>query len=66
METLAGIVEILRNIVVWLLGRRERKQQHLEAIEEAERELDDAVNNGNTIGELSEAVENLKRRHSNN
>lgn len=63
METLAGIVEILRNVVIWLLGKRERKQQHLEAIEEAEQKLDDAINNGNTVGEITEAVENLKRRH---
>ena len=62
-ETFAGIVEIIKNIVLWLLGKRERKQQHAQDVAESEQKLNNAVDNGHTIGELSEAVEDLKQQH---
>lgn len=63
MESLAGIVEIVRELVVWFLRKRDRNRERAQNIADAERKLDDAVDRGNTIGELSEAVENLRRQH---
>ena len=63
MESLKELFEIIKLIVQWLLGRRERKQQHVQAVTDAEQKLDDAIDNGNTIGEISEAIENLNQTH---
>ena len=62
-EALVGIIEIIKNIVLWLLGRRERKQEHAQNVSVSEQKLNDAVDNGSTVGELSEAVEDLKQQH---
>lgn len=62
-DAVAGIVEILRALVLWLLGRRERRKEHAQAVAIAEQRLDDAVNHGNTVGELSEAIEELRKAH---
>lgn len=63
METLSQVLEILKMVVQWLLGRRERKQQHKQAVKEAEQKLDDVIDNGNTVGEISEAIRNLQQAH---
>lgn len=62
-ETFAGIVEIIKNIVLWLLGRRERKQEHKQQVSDAEQNVNDAIDGGSTIGEISEAIEDLKHQH---
>lgn len=63
MEYLKKLFEIIKALVLWFLGRRERKHEHAQAVKEAEQKLDNAVDNGNTIGELSEAIEDLKHAH---
>lgn len=63
MEWLGELFEIVKLVVKWFLGRRERKHEHAQAVAEAEQKLDNAVDNGNTIGELSEAIEDLKHAH---
>lgn len=63
MEYLKEIFETIKLVVKWFLGKRERKHEHAQAVKEAEQKLDNAVDNGNTIGELSEAIEDLKHAH---
>jgi len=62
-ETFAGIVEILKALVLWFLGKKDRKQEHAQQVSSAEQTLDNAVDNGETIGEISEAVEGLNKAH---
>lgn len=62
-EVVEGIVEILRALVLWLLGRRERKKEHAQNVAVAEQRLDDAIDNGHTVGEISAAVEDLRKAH---
>ena len=62
-EVVEGIVEILRALVLWLLGRRERSKEHAQGVADAEQRLDDAIDNGYTVGEISEAVEDLRKAH---
>lgn len=62
-EVVEGVVEILRALVLWLLGRRERRKEHAQNVAVAEQKLDDAIDNGNTIGEISAAVEDLRKAH---
>jgi len=62
-DVVEGIVEILRALVLWLLGRRERRKEHAQGVAMAEQKLDDAVDNGNTIGDISEAIEDLRKAH---
>lgn len=62
-DVFEGVVEILRALVLWLLGRRERKKEHTQNVAIAEQRLDDAIDNGNTIGEISAAVEDLRKAH---
>jgi hypothetical protein len=62
-DVFEGVVEILRALVLWLLGRRERKKEHAQNVAVAEQRLDDAIDNGNTIGEISAAVEDLRKAH---
>ena len=62
-EAFAGIVEIIKNIVLWLLGRRQKKQEHAQEVATSEGNLNDTIDNGNTIGEISEAIEDLKQQH---
>lgn len=65
-EVVEGVVEILRALVLWLLGRGERRKEHAQGIANAEQMLDNAINHGHTIGEISEAIEDLKHAHRNN
>lgn len=62
-DVFEGVVEILRALVLWLLGRRERKKEHAQNVAVAEQRLDDAIDNGDTIGEISAAVEDLRKAH---
>lgn len=62
-EVVEGIVEILRALVLWLLGRRERRKEHAQGVADAEQRLDNAIDNGHTVGEISEAVEDLRKAH---
>ena len=62
-EVVAGVVEILRALVLWLLGRRERRKEHAQGVSEAEQRLDDAIDNGHTVGEISAAIEELNKTH---
>ena len=62
-DVFEGVVEILRALVLWLLGRRERRKEHAQNVAIAEQRLDDAIDNGNTIGEISAAVEDLRKAH---
>lgn len=62
-DVFEGVVEILRALVLWLLGRRERRKEHAQNVAVAEQRLDDAIDNGNTIGEISAAVEDLRKAH---
>ena len=59
----AGIIEIIKNIILWLIGRRQQKQEHKQQVSETEQSLNDAIDNGNTVGEISEAIEDLKNQH---
>lgn len=62
-EGFAGIIEIIKNIILWLIGRRQQKQEHKQQVSETEQSLNDAIDNGNTVGEISEAIEDLKNQH---
>jgi hypothetical protein len=62
-DVFEGVVEILRALVLWLLGRRERRKEHAQNVAVAEQRLDDAIDNGDTIGEISAAVEDLRKAH---
>ena len=62
-EAFTNIIEIIKNIVLWLLGRRERKQEHAQNVADSESKLDDAINHGSVVGEVSEAIEDLKQQH---
>lgn len=62
-DVFEGVVEILRALVLWLLGRRERRKEHAQNVAVAEQKLDDAIDNGNTVGEISAAVEDLRKAH---
>lgn len=65
-EVVEGVVEILRALVLWLLGRRERKKEHAQNVSVAEQKLDDAIDNGSTVGDISAAVEDLRKAHESN
>lgn len=62
-DVFEGVVEILRALVLWLLGRRERRKEHAQNVAVAEQRLDDAIDNGHTIGDISAAVEDLRKAH---
>lgn len=62
-DVFEGVVDILRALVLWLLGRRERKKEHAQNVAVAEQRLDDAIDNGNTVGDISAAVEDLRKAH---
>lgn len=62
-DVFKGVVEILRALVLWLLGLRERRKEHAQNVAVAEQRLDDAIDNGHTIGDISAAVEDLRKAH---
>lgn len=62
-DVFEGVVEILRALVLWLLGLRERRKEHAQNVAVAEQRLDDAIDNGHTIGDISAAVEDLRKAH---